>query len=474
MASKVSVDHSELICSVCLETFTDPRSLPCLHSFCFSCLENWWKNSATGRNISCPICKEKSGLPPRGIKDVKSNFFVADLVERLSKKVSAPADKDVVCYTDDCGQTAVQYCTEGCGRLCTDCLHHHGKSRGSRNHTVVDVDKSTTDDIISDVLYCNTHPRSVIDQYCVDCDLAACGTCLLRHHRQHKLVDIEEQAKISQKELQAVLQQTDVLIKLIDEQINDSEKHETQSTNDIKNIKQQIDQVINVRILKLNNQRKQLFASLHHIEQQKDKILMTVHSGEELNKAAVASLQSYTYNMLRHGRDYAMVQQAGDIQSQLASITMSRFPTFTWSRLDNKAASLGDMKVAQLSIKADVMDSEVLVKKCEVINTDVGGGSGFEESVCKIPLQDSGHDVGGMAVMGDTLWIAHNHGNWGSPLYAYGINTFHRYQTFSNPGLCYPYNMVMFPPGEQQLVISDYGFLLWLKVNRSNGVWRVM
>ena len=50
----------------------------------------------------------------------------------------------------------------------------------------------TLDDVAP--IICKTHPRNAIDQYCVDCDLAACGTCLLRDHRQHNLVDLEEQA----------------------------------------------------------------------------------------------------------------------------------------------------------------------------------------------------------------------------------------------------------------------------------------
>ena len=107
-------------------------------------------------------------------------------------------------------------------------------------------------DEVDPIIYCKTHARNVIDQYCVDCDLAACGTSLLRNHRQHNLVDLEEQAAISKQKLQGVLRQTDVLIKLIDDQIKDSEKHEKQSASDIKSVKRQINKVINGMISKLS------------------------------------------------------------------------------------------------------------------------------------------------------------------------------------------------------------------------------
>ena len=120
-------------------------------------------------------------------------------------------------------------------------------------------------------------------------------------------MDLEKQAKISKQRLQGVIQQTDVLIKLIDDKIQDSEKHEKQSINDINNIRRQINKVIDGMISKLNNQKQQLFNSLDKIQEQKEKVIMTVHDGQEFTKAAVTSLRSYSDNMLRHGRDFDRV-----------------------------------------------------------------------------------------------------------------------------------------------------------------------
>jgi hypothetical protein len=39
-------------CSICKETFRDPRKLHCSHIFCKSCLENWSKRRGT-----CPLCR---------------------------------------------------------------------------------------------------------------------------------------------------------------------------------------------------------------------------------------------------------------------------------------------------------------------------------------------------------------------------------------------------------------------------------
>ncbi|KAM4746595.1 uncharacterized protein FYW61_020799 [Anableps anableps] len=49
--------ESFLSCYVCSETFTDPVSLSCNHSFCSSCLQKFWEQT---ENKNCPICKRRS------------------------------------------------------------------------------------------------------------------------------------------------------------------------------------------------------------------------------------------------------------------------------------------------------------------------------------------------------------------------------------------------------------------------------
>lgn len=45
-------------CSICLEAFQDKevvKTLPCLHHFHASCIEEWLRRE--GQKVSCPVCK---------------------------------------------------------------------------------------------------------------------------------------------------------------------------------------------------------------------------------------------------------------------------------------------------------------------------------------------------------------------------------------------------------------------------------
>uniref|UniRef100_G3PN11 Tripartite motif containing 35-12 n=1 Tax=Gasterosteus aculeatus TaxID=69293 RepID=G3PN11_GASAC len=55
--SRSVIQKSYLSCHVCSETFRDPVSLSCSHSFCSSCLQRFWEQAG---NKNCPICKSKS------------------------------------------------------------------------------------------------------------------------------------------------------------------------------------------------------------------------------------------------------------------------------------------------------------------------------------------------------------------------------------------------------------------------------
>ena len=60
MAKASSVANSwlkELECTICLEQYKDPRVLPCLHSFCKTCLEGLLPREGLSWRVDCPSCR---------------------------------------------------------------------------------------------------------------------------------------------------------------------------------------------------------------------------------------------------------------------------------------------------------------------------------------------------------------------------------------------------------------------------------
>src|SRR6218665_3400105 len=69
-------------CPICMDVFTDPRVLPCIHSFCFECLRH--TSEATQKKpedkMPCPLCRKEFIIPADGVNGVQKNFFVENLL----------------------------------------------------------------------------------------------------------------------------------------------------------------------------------------------------------------------------------------------------------------------------------------------------------------------------------------------------------------------------------------------------------
>ena len=478
MESTITVDISELTCVICLEVFKDPRILPCVHSFCFSCLDGLLKKYKSSKTICCPVCKATCPVPPGGVSNIKNNYFLTNLSSRLLEKYKQTTDHgEIACSTDDCIHLSVQYCTHGCGYLCNNCLKQHSKFRGNKNHNVIDLDDATNKDTIkldeaADV-YCTKHTRNIIDQYCVDCDFAACGTCLLQNHRQHNLVDMEAQAKISRKCLENMLQKMDATIKFLDEQMASTDKHTKQATVDIEKAKGQITKEIDKMIAELNFQKKKIYMSLDQIEKQKDKVVMTARDGLQFNQTAMTSLKSYTESVLNHGRDWDKVQQVKDIQSRLMSVDTIKISSFTWSKPEDKGiVTQTGTRVAGVSV--NTVDTEIIqpydVNKNPPQKEVPMSGDG--KIAAKIPLVEQKRPVRGLVVMEQTVWIVHEDKSF---LIAYPTMTPNKPQSLAIPGLVAPEYMANFPPMQTNLVISESkdDNLLWIKLLKEKDSWKV-
>jgi len=67
-------------CSICTEVFTDPRVLPCIHTFCLECLLNCGKDRQPRDRMPCPLCRKEFTIPDDGLSGVQKNFFMEKLL----------------------------------------------------------------------------------------------------------------------------------------------------------------------------------------------------------------------------------------------------------------------------------------------------------------------------------------------------------------------------------------------------------
>jgi len=81
-----------LICKICFEVYTKPKTLGCLHTFCEHCIDRHQSAELersyryahyTTRSMTCPICRKKTELPAGGVRRLPDNLIVPRLVDMV-------------------------------------------------------------------------------------------------------------------------------------------------------------------------------------------------------------------------------------------------------------------------------------------------------------------------------------------------------------------------------------------------------
>ena len=202
--------HEEVSCSVCMSPFTDPKILPCFHTFCLHCLNELQRTSAKHGEISCPECRRKFQVPGSGYpKDLPVNFRINSLLDVMAIQKCSIAG--VKC--GNCEKTSAQsfYCFKCCAFWCDDCITAHNIIRANKDHKVLAI-KDFQDQDIEDVLrrpvFCQKehHENKKLKFFCKDCEVAICNTCVVTLHEGHVKVPLQDAANERKLRLEAVLE----------------------------------------------------------------------------------------------------------------------------------------------------------------------------------------------------------------------------------------------------------------------------
>jgi len=81
--NSMPTDDTFLGCSLCKRRYSEPKILPCLHSFCRHCLDAYTPPHSL--SVMCPTCRQQSIVPPEGVSGLQDSGFVLRLMEFVGR-----------------------------------------------------------------------------------------------------------------------------------------------------------------------------------------------------------------------------------------------------------------------------------------------------------------------------------------------------------------------------------------------------
>ena len=294
MATSQAKVKEELTCTICQDLLNDPKTLPCLHSFCTGCLKESLGRSPytkiSKRELECPQCGGKVVLSnPDAVEKLPSNFSAVRLVEIVRLQEQACSNKITpICQSCDEGEAAVSSCSKCAMFLCDFCEKSHRRLKSTSEHNISSLDelrKGSATEIPSilpeKVEMCPVHPSKPLELYCRCDNVLICRDCIIKKHKDHDynmISDAVDGEKMILKEALPGIQQ---LIDEVERAINGVRS----KRQDVKNRKEEnlsmLDDAFHILHAALDERKRQLLQQITQDTEEKDKTLAAQE--DELN-----------------------------------------------------------------------------------------------------------------------------------------------------------------------------------------------
>ena len=205
--------HDEVSCSVCMCSFTEPKQLPCLHSFCLKCLNGIHRTSPSQDIISCPECRKEIRIPGSGNpSEFPTNFRINSLLDVLAIKECNTAG--VKCGNCDKRSANCIYCFHCCAFWCEGCITGHNIIRANKEHRVLainDFQDQDIEDVLKRPAFCQIkrHENEALKFFCKKCKVAICNACALTEHEGHTKVLLEDGANEHRLRMESLIKSLD-------------------------------------------------------------------------------------------------------------------------------------------------------------------------------------------------------------------------------------------------------------------------
>ncbi|XP_036964335.1 probable E3 ubiquitin-protein ligase TRIML1 isoform X1 [Acanthopagrus latus] len=198
-AASCLLTEDQFLCSICLDVFTDPVTIPCGHNFCKTCITKHWDKNVP---YKCPNCKEVFYTRPK----LQVNTFISEMAAQFRQSAQQKASSssseqqvskpgEVPC--DVCTRTklkALKSCLVCLASYCETHLEPHLIISGLKGHQLIDPVENLEDRM------CTKHDE-LLELFCKTDQMCVCMLCSDLDHKTHDVVPLKEEYEGKKAEL---------------------------------------------------------------------------------------------------------------------------------------------------------------------------------------------------------------------------------------------------------------------------------
>ena len=327
MAKQVTKDaikklDTKLECLICLDTFKQPKLLPCYHVFCKSpCLEKLVTKD--GRSLTCPTCRHIVPLSDKGVAGLQSDFHVDHLFE-----IRDAFDKAAESSKTQCGnceeRKATGYCRDCRDFLCNNCQAAHQALKLTRSHQIVSrqefQEQATNISTAKKTIpTCGKHGNQ-LKIYCDTCKELICTDCTIRLHKDHNYDLVADVFPRHKEDFVSSLKPVKEKLDKVQQALKDFDTLAKYIHNQRATLEAEIHKEIDEQHLLLDQRRTELVGELEMMTQQKLKDLATQKDQVEITQVKLASCLEYAEVAFETGTECEVLEMKAPALKRIEQI----------------------------------------------------------------------------------------------------------------------------------------------------------
>ena len=389
-------------CSICLDTFTDPKTITCLHTFCCECLKKHALISQRNGKFRCPECQAEVDLPEANCFDkLPTSFHHNSLLSVLAIRQSGKGN-DIICGVCKKKSAEISYCFECAKFMCSDCVNAHQLfSHFTEGHKVTPVKQFQPQDyeaLMRRQSFCSQqyHEREVTRFFCLKCQICVCQICIATDHKAH---DVEPLEKAADGEKANILTRTEVLktkTKVFGDTIREYEQRVLELETNLTNAKREVSKAAEQMIAKIREDERRIITALENTRASRaDKLDSAKAQVQSLLKQINQAIE-FAENLIQRSSSSDILQSKNYLENRFEHLENTAIPEIPVSSFlkfyptkEGKNLTLG-YKATSEPVQGLTQDFQAGVESEFKVHTQILGEQVYEVKVLVEPADKIG------------------------------------------------------------------------------------
>ena len=259
-----------LECSICHDTFKEPKTISCLHTFCCQCLENQARASHRQGKFRCPECQAQIDLPAENRFDtLPTSFFHNSLLGLLAVRRCGD-ESEMTCSQCRRNNSQMYYCFDCARFLCPDCYNAHEMLRelfeGHKVTPVKDFKAEDYEALLKRQPFCpkQFHEKHKTEFFCFYCNDCVCLHCIATEHRSecHEVKSLDTAALAEIPNIKSGAENIKERVEELKEEIRQFEETSSELEENFEDAKREVSETAKRMVEKIKESEQEALASL--------------------------------------------------------------------------------------------------------------------------------------------------------------------------------------------------------------------